>query len=238
MEIVSHKEVVYGSKVIPYTHFYSERKTIEVAVNPDCSVTVKSPIDADDEYIDARVKKRARWILKQFNYFKQFQPRTTERHYISGETHQYLGRKYRLKVMDGENESVKCTRGFFLVTVQGCSPERVQKLMDNWYREKAEKTFSTSLERGYKLMKSDSNKPNIMIRKMKSRWGSLSQNGCLTLNLELIKAPQECIDYVVIHELCHTRFYHHGPEFYEFLSEVLSDWEKRKHKLELSVCIG
>jgi len=70
---------------------------------------------------------------------------------------------------------------------------------------------------------------------MKKRWGSLSRSGLLTLNTDLIRAPQECIDYVITHELCHTLHHDHGAAFYALLVEVMPDWERRKHKLELAL---
>ena len=70
---------------------------------------------------------------------------------------------------------------------------------------------------------------------MRKRWGSLSANGMLTLNADLIRAPRECIDYVITHELSHLRYKNHGPEFYRFLDKVMPDWEKRKHKLEVTL---
>ncbi len=70
---------------------------------------------------------------------------------------------------------------------------------------------------------------------MRTRWGSLSDKGTVTLNIDLIRAPKECIDYVVTHELCHLKYPDHSPEFYKLLESVSPGWEKIKHKLELSV---
>ena len=70
---------------------------------------------------------------------------------------------------------------------------------------------------------------------MKNRWGSLRKKATLTLNPELIKAPRECIEYVVIHELCHLLHHNHGPEFQNLLERSLPDWMNRKHKLEMAL---
>ena len=78
-------------------------------------------------------------------------------------------------------------------------------------------------------------KPTLRIARMKNRWGSLSRNATLTLNPELIKAPRECIEYVVIHELCHLLHHNHGPEFQSLLERSLPDWINRKHKLEMAL---
>ena len=70
---------------------------------------------------------------------------------------------------------------------------------------------------------------------MDKRWGSLSAKGQLTLNVNLIHTPKECIEYVVIHELFHLIHYNHGTEFYKLLDRTMPDWMKRKHKLEMSL---
>jgi predicted metal-dependent hydrolase len=72
----------------------------------------------------------------------------------------------------------------------------------------------------------------LQIRDMKTRWGSLSKGGILTLNIKLIAAPKECIEYVVVHELCHLKYPNHDKKFYRLLETRLPDWEKRKQKLE------
>ena len=67
---------------------------------------------------------------------------------------------------------------------------------------------------------------------MKKRWGSCSKQGAIILNTELIKAPSHCIDYVILHEMCHLKYFNHGKAFYNLLVKIMPDWEKRKKRLE------
>ena len=67
---------------------------------------------------------------------------------------------------------------------------------------------------------------------MKRRWGSCGKNGTILLNTELVRAPVHCIDYVIVHELCHLRFPHHSQGFYRLLALLMPDWERRKARLE------
>ena len=67
---------------------------------------------------------------------------------------------------------------------------------------------------------------------MIKRWGSCAKTGTITLNYELIKAPLHCIDYVIMHELCHLKIHSHGNGFNELLSKCMPDWEWRKERLE------
>ncbi|MDE2953075.1 MAG: M48 family metallopeptidase, partial [Gemmatimonadota bacterium] len=108
--------------------------------------------------------------------------------------------------------------------------------LEEWYRSKANIYFSRVFEEcWHPFHKKRIDKPTLKIRNMKTRWGSLSRKGNLTLNLGLIKAPRECIEYVVIHELCHLFHPNHGAEFYNLLELMLPDWIKRKHKLEMAL---
>ena len=108
--------VVYGQKTINYSLLFCDRKTMEIAVHPDSTVVVKAPVQSDISLIEEKIIKRARWIIRQLNYFKQFDPKTPERCYVNGETHLYLGRQYRLKLLEGAENSVKLSRGCFHVT--------------------------------------------------------------------------------------------------------------------------
>lgn len=230
-------EVAYGGRRIAYTLRHADRSTLAISVLPDGTVDVVAPLGTVLEDVQTRVSRRARWILGQQRYFEQFRPRTPERRYVSGETHLYLGRQYRLKVISGEDEGVKLAAGRFLVSVTQCGdPQRVRALLETWYREKAGDRLSERFEICWQLFSQRHvAAPRMRIRKMRSRWGSLSPSGTLTLNVDLIRAPRECIDYVILHEFCHLEHADHGPAFQSRLEQVMPDWEKRKHRLEMTL---
>ena len=126
--------------------------------------------------------------------------------------------------------------GYFHIQSPNLSQGHIQKLLEEWYLQKASTCFQAVFHLVWeKFKRSAVAKPGLKIRKMKARWGSLSTNGWLTLNLDLIKAPKECIEYVVIHELCHLSHRHHDSDFYKLLDRCLPDWVQRKHKLELAL---
>ncbi len=228
--------VAYGKKEIAYTLLYVERTTLEIAVHPDCSVVVKAPVDTKTEEVQQRVLKRAAWIRKQMRYFHQFDPRTPNRQFVGGETHLYMGRQYRLKISAGDKNSVKLIRGILRVESKSTESEAIKILLDKWYVGRARIKFQDSFEHCWpKFSKFTDQKPNMKIRRMKTRWGSLSKNGILSINPDLIRSPRECIDYVITHEMCHLEFHHHGPGFYDLLEKIMPDWEKRKHKLEMTL---
>lgn len=231
---VEQGAITYGQQTVAYTIKRSARKTLAIAVHPDGSVQVTAPRTASKAAIAERVRKRARWIGKQQRYFLQFQPRPELPHYVAGESHLYLGRRYQLKLRQAKREDVKLQRGTLLVTLPDrANSERVRDLLACWYMEKAKHIFAERLGKHWARFETDgSAPPRLQIRVMKTRWGSLSKSGLMTLNLTLVRAPKDCIDYVIVHELCHLKHHHHGPAFYRLLNRLLPDWETRKQRLE------
>jgi len=229
--------VAYGKASIDFSLSHRDRKTLEIAVHPDQTVAVKAPLGTDEEAIRTKVARRAGWIAKQRRFFQQFEPRTPARRYVGGETHLYLGRHYRLKIGCADRDAVKLTRGFFEIGVrEEISPEKVKLLLAQWCRDRAANRFRESFDRCWpRFEKHSPVKPRMQIKQMRKRWGSLSAKGMLTLNADLIRAPRECIDYVITHELGHLRYKNHGPEFYRLLDKVMPDWKKRKRKLEVTL---
>lgn len=92
------ESIAYGRETIVFEVLHLKRKTMEIAVHPDKSVIVKAPLGSDSEEVVRRVRRRAGWIHRQILYFEQFEPKTPPRRHVSGESHLYLGRKYRLKI--------------------------------------------------------------------------------------------------------------------------------------------
>ena len=106
--------------------------------------------------------------------------------------------------------------------------------MDTWYFKKAKDKFAERLIRCTQQFDGFNEATfKLKIRKMKKRWGSLSQGKILTLNVNLVKSPKECIDYVITHELCHLLYRKHNREFYNLLEATMPDWRTKKHKLEM-----
>ncbi|PLY12633.1 MAG: M48 family peptidase [Sedimenticola sp.] len=226
--------VRWGNTHIPYRYRYTKRKTLGISVHPDLTVTVKAPEGTSPEAIRAKVRQRVAWIRKAWREFELYLPKQPDRRYVSGETHRYLGRQYRLKVFEGPENSVKCLRGYFWVITTDRTPTAVQQLLETWYRDHARNIFRGRLDACYRLAARENiPEPMLRIQKMTNRWGSCSDKGRILLNLELIKATRDCIDYVITHELCHLKEKHHGPRFWKLLEKLMPDFEQRRKKLNL-----
>lgn len=216
---------------LEYSLIFSKRKTLGITVKPDGKVVVKAPINAKKELIEQKIRKRVSWILRQQNYFSSFGEATPKRRFISGETHLYLGRQYILRVSDGKKNEVRYKGHYF--EVDCTDRKKVEKLMQDWYHARAKIKFLEIAEPVISYFENLNVSPKgIYIKQMENRWGSCTRSGKIILNSELIKAPRPCIEYVIIHEMCHLIHSNHTKEFFNLLSSIMPDWEKWKNKLE------
>lgn len=223
--------IIFGSKEIRYTLLYQERKSLGITVHPDKTVTVKAPLEAPLERIEALLRKRAPWILKQQRYFLAFEPLTPARKYINEESHLYLGRKYRLRILDAAADSVKINGGFLEVRTRNRA--KTKDVLWNWYKEKATIKFKEIAAPWLEQFKKYGVEPShILIKQMEMRWGSCTPNAKIILNTELVKAPKGCIEYVIVHELCHLVHHNHSSAFFELQTKEMPDWMKWKERLE------
>jgi predicted metal-dependent hydrolase len=226
----------YGGLQVPFQIEYRERKSLAITIYPDQRLEIVAPRGADLDRVLKRIEKRQAWILKQWRYFEQFKPSQPMPEYVSGESCLYLGRQYRLKIHETPgNEFVKLVGRFLHIwTRDKAALDRKQQLVEEWYRSHAEALFVARmvvwLGRAPSLRTDDF--PRLTLRRMRNRWGSCTKAGNVLLNPDLVKTPIHCVDYVIVHELCHRIIHNHTPAFYRLLTRCLPDWEKRKARLE------
>ncbi len=227
-------KIQYGNTLINYNLELNDRKTLGIKVHPDKSVKVYAPQESNIDKIREKVKKKASWILKQQDFFLSFHPLTPARKFISGETHLYLGRQYRLKLHKKTEESVKLAGGYIHICIKNTDDKKnIERLLKQWYKEKASYHFKHLFDENVTVSKSFyEGEPQLTFRWMKKRWGSCNKNGKIHLNIELIKAPKKCIEYVMVHELCHLKYLNHSSAFYSLLDEIYPDWKVTKDRLE------
>lgn len=228
--------VEVNGRPIQYHLRRSDRKTLSISVEPDRRVVVIAPVSAAHELVDSRVRRRATWIRRQQHYFETLPPPATPRRWIGGETHRYLGRQYRLKVVRGSAAPVRLASGFFVVTTPDIADRgAVEKAMAGWYQVHARELLPKRMK--YLLEGSSwlrlQRAPQLALTRMKLRWGSTTPAGRIRLNVDLVKLPLGCIDYVVAHELVHLQVPNHGTPFWRLLGRVYPDWERWRARLDL-----
>lgn len=226
-------QIQYGETTIQYELTYTSRKTLAISVHPDLRVTVDAPEEADFEAVEAKVRKRASWILKQQREFEKYLPHLPRKQYVSGESHRYLGKQYRLKVIQADYEQVKLTRGQLEVhTLDKRDTAKIREQVEAWYLWQARRVFRQQMREMFKRFHAfDLAYPKLQIRALKARWGSCTPSGNIILNLKLMQVPKQYIDYVIVHELCHLIEHNHSKRFYLLLDSLMPDWRERRREL-------
>ena len=221
-----------GSRIVNYQLRFSSRKTLGITIRPDLSIIVNAPENTLLEKVEEKLKKKMLWIIKQQSYFLTFEPSQPPRKYMSGESIYYLGRQYRLEVISSTKDEVKYKGRFITVSVKG-EKNRAKELLKEWYKDHAKIKFTEIAAPLVERFKKFNVEPtSIYIQEMSSRWGSCTPNGKIILNPELIKVSKYCIEYVIIHELCHLLHHRHNKSFFDLQTKLCPDWESRKLKLE------
>ena len=232
-------EVAYGEERIK---FRLERKKVKnvnlnIRVNGEVVVTAKDEVPL--EFIEGFILRKASWIIKQIKYYKAHEVKDNyKKELVSGESIKYLGKQYRLKVVECEEECVKYFRGYIYLYVKDKSNyKKKEKLLNNWFNLKCHEIFESIYDEIYPMVSKYSvPQVEINIRKMKTRWGScISEKNTIILNSDLIRAPKYCIKYVILHELVHMIYKEHNNEFYDFLFILMPDWKERKRILDEEV---
>lgn len=207
-------------------------KNVTLKVKRDRSVHLTVPEKATDDYIERVIENKKDWIEAQLKHFQNDYEKPVEKEMISGESFKYLGKNFRLKVIEDEQECVKLYRGYIEIHIKDKgNTKRKQELMKKWYMDKAKIKFKDLVHEYEKVVKEEIN--NIRVITMKTRWGSCNvEKKNINLNLELIKKPRYCIEYVILHELAHLKYPNHSKEYWEYMSIYMPNWKWRKDKLE------
>ena len=228
--------LTYGDEKIVYRVIRSPEilAKIRIHVHPNATVQVEAPDDRDLSEISTAVQKRARWIITQIKKAADVRVHALPREYISGETHFYLGRRYRLRILESKEEpsSVKLKAGCIVIVSRSNDPAVIRRRLNEWYREKSNDYFEQRTQHITSGMSWADTVPPVKLVMMKKQWGSCSPSGVINLNPWLVRAPRDCVDYVITHEVCHLKEHNHSKRFYELLQYHYPDWVSVKAKLD------
>jgi len=236
-ERVSQHRIAYGDEVIAFSLRRQPSRTVTrvaIHVQPDARVLVDAPDTARLVDVMTAVKKRARWISQHVEAARARLTHVLPREYVSGESLHYLGRRYRLKVVvdAGARADARMRGAFITVTTPEQAPASIKMALDAWYRQRAREMFADRLTVMAAPLRWVKRLPPTRLQFMTVQWGSCSPSGRITLNPLLVKAPRECIDYVLLHELCHLLHHNHSPNFYRTIDRYMPNWRAVKEKLD------
>jgi predicted metal-dependent hydrolase len=230
----------YAGGEITYELRRSRRKTLGIHVRPDGSVRITAPAGASLPAIEEALQRKAGWIVRKQAEVATFRGAVDPLRFVEGATHRFLGREYCLRIETGsetERSSVVLEGPYLRVRTAGAADaQAVARLLEAWYMQQANAVFHEMLvgARERVLALGIVAPPSIRVRKMKTRWGSCTAKGAITLNVRLIHLQRELIEYVLVHELCHLRELNHSPAYYRLLDQALPEWREWKRRLNSS----
>jgi predicted metal-dependent hydrolase len=220
---------------IPYSIIYSERKTISIIVERDRRVIVRAPINAKPEVIDREIQKRKRLLQKKIEHNSKYPVDKKAKEFVSGESLMYLGKDYKLFVIDEIFEGVRFDNKFF---IRKTRQHESTKLFKDWYLQSAKEIIVPKAKAIAEQIGVSYNSINIL--DLQYRWGSCTPKDNIHLNWRLIKAPITVIEYIIVHELTHLLEANHTPQFWNRVAAQQPTFNKAKkwllendHELEV-----
>lgn len=206
----------------------SRRKTVALYVFPDNRVEIRVPWLYNINNVESFLVKHSRWLFKRLD--SKNDNVITQKRFVDGELHYFLGKQYPININISSKNSIVFQDNVIRISTK--SPDLVESLLDRWYLEQAKRVFQEIAIPLVKQMEKYNVAPtSFSIRKMKTRWGSCSRKGSISLNLHLIKLPEQCIKEVILHELCHLVHFNHSKEFYALMTAEMPDWKVWKKEL-------
>lgn len=236
MEAITTRSVLVNQREIKFTVERKPVKNLNLRIHQDGSVHVSVNDTVPYEEIDTFVRNKSNYIIDTIQKFKELAlNKPQSKKYVSGETFYIQGRGLRLKVQTGNKDSVISDGAYIILTVRDPDDyEKKQRLVNRFLKLQCNLIFTEVINNIYPIFKKyNVSYPQLRIRKMETRWGSCSaKRSVINLNVRLIEAPRNCIEYVVMHEFCHFIHPNHSKYFYEFLTMLMPDWRERKELLD------
>lgn len=225
------KTTIIDGSEIRYEFKRSYRRSVVAKIRRDGVIEVRAPLLYRESNMLVFLNQHKRWI---FNHYDKLQNADNQqKKYISGEIHYYLGKQYTLQVVESNTNSVFIEGNSLIINSKYPeNPKYLEVLLNKWYKNQAKKVFAELLPPIIEKFKKYNVAPaKISIRDMRSRWGSCSRKGNISLNLQLIKLNENCIRQVMVHEMCHLVYFNHQAGFYALMEEMMPNWKNWKKEL-------
>lgn len=208
-------------------------KNLHLAVYPpDGRIRVAAPEHIGDESIRLAVVQRLPWVKKQRTQLLE-QPRQSAREYVTGESHYLKGKRYRMRVVNRPASAKVAVTGNATITLHVApesTPSERERILMTWYRSELKLLAAPLVEKWQSKLGITIS--DWRIKRMKTRWGSCNPDAQrIWLNLELIKKPTRCLEYIIVHEMIHIWEPNHGPAFVAHMNRILPDWQNRRDEL-------
>lgn len=220
-------------------------KTCEIIINDENTLVVRSPYSKPLSEIENLLKNKMTWISRKQSEYKENEVRIEimRPSFQNNSTVPYLGKNLKLNVIRSysitkDSIRLKANQLFTLIKTDNKATDnvmlepRVKLLYEKWIAEESKSLFEAKVSEFSKKIGVSPSK--IVIKNLKNRWGSATKEGKINLNYNLIKAPENIIDYIIIHELCHFKIKKHSHQFWNLLSKYIPDYKEKLNWLEVN----
>lgn len=199
---------------------------------PNGRVRVAAPLRVSDSAVRLAVIDKLGWIKKHRAKFAA-QPRQAKREMVSGESHYYLGRRYRLRVIEENGPQGVIVRGRTILELHvhdGSSEMDRERILQRWYRERLREIVRPLTSKWEAILGVSA--ASVGIKRMKTKWGACNAGADrIWLNLELVKKPEQCLEYLIVHELAHLIESRHNDKFVSLMDRYLPQWRVQRQVL-------
>jgi predicted metal-dependent hydrolase len=208
----------------------NRRKTVSIFIERDGSIKVLAPVTATDEKVEAAVKSKEYLIFAKLAKWKELNQGKAKREFVNGQSFLYLGRNYRLRIVDDQDVPLKISGGFFYLDSNYLI--KADKVFKKFYRDKTEIKI---LER-LKLIEGKVNhKPSsIKVLELQNRWASWTPKNGLNFHWKCVMAPVSVLDYIIIHEIVHLKYPNHSTEFWNELDKIMPIFREQENWLKIN----
>ena len=208
-------------------------KNIHLGVYPPSGrVRVAVPLQVNDESVRLFTISRLAWIKRQQAKFED-QERQSEREFVSGESHYYQGRRYLLNVTYHQGPPAVIIRNKKIIDLfvrTGSNPAERERVLNTWYRQRLKEEIAPLIAKWEAIIGVKVSEWGV--KQMKTKWGTCNiQDRRIWLNLELIKKPVHCLEYIIVHEIMHLLERHHNERFMAYMNNFMPLWQYYREEL-------
>jgi predicted metal-dependent hydrolase len=224
-----HK-IIYDNNVLEFQiiRTHRRRKTNEILIEYG-NVSVRTSTSSSLKEIESLVSKKAKWIFQKIK--EQDNPDAVIKVpiYQNNSTLPYLGKNYRLRIIGHSSNLLTFSNDEFVIYT---NRRNIKRIYEQWLYDLGYQIISPIIIKYSKLLNVSPRK--ILLKKLKSRWGSATYRNTINLNLHLLKAPLDVIEYVVLHELSHLIERNHSKRFWKIVSDNMSDYKVKIRWLKVN----
>jgi len=219
-------------KDIQYTLQRSNRKTASIYIERDGQVSVYVPEDLSKAQLEELLESKRKWIYRNMAEWHDLNATRVQREYVNGEGFLYLGRTYRLKLVEDQVHPLMLKDGYFCLRANNGSAPDADTAFKEFYREKAKRRIPERVTFYEDRMGVESKAVKVL--DLKNRWASCSLGGNVNFHWKCMMAPPTVLDYIVVHELAHLIHPNHTDAFWSEVDKVMPDYGDRKEWLRVN----